>query len=244
MKSISIFICFLLFLFFLMPVYVSADEFTENLVSKVIESFDPDTKASDWLVRGSKFSTENYPKQLFTTAWPEALYGANSEGVDYQVLGFNSAFDRQGYNSIEIIPIETIDGNMEENPLPLPGRVKYLDVWVWGSDYDYYAEVHIRDFNGVVHVLNLGTLNYTGWKNLRVSIPSYIPQGTYYAPFLKTLELVKFVIWTRPTENVANNFCYVDQVKILTDIFITRFDGDNLTRPDVMDDIWASAESR
>ncbi len=35
-------------------------------------------------------------------------------------------------------------------------------------------------------------------------------------------------MWTRPEEKVDNFYIYFDQIKVLTDIFISRFDGDNL----------------
>ncbi|MGC9313728.1 MAG: flagellar filament outer layer protein FlaA, partial [Sediminispirochaetaceae bacterium] len=161
-------------LLLLTPTLLVADEKTLNLESKILETFDPDTRTSDWLIRGSKFITEGYPKKTFAETWPEALYGSNIEEKELAVLGTQFKFDRQGYNYIEIIPVkEDEEGNTVHNPIEIPGRVQQLDLWVWGSDFDYYMEAHIRDFRGVVHVLRMGSLNYVGWKNLRVNFPSY-----------------------------------------------------------------------
>jgi hypothetical protein len=219
-----------------------ADERTQNLQSVIIESFDPETRASDWYVRGSKFSTQEFPKYTFVKAWPEALYGSNREGVDYEVLGINTKFDRQGYNYVEIFPVIEVDGELVSNPLPIPGNVKIIDLWVWGSEYDYYVELHLSDYTGVVHVLNLGDINYTGWQNLRVSVPSYIPQARAYIPYLKGLELVKLVLWTKPKEQVDNFFTYIDQIKCLTDMFVSRFDGDDLSNPERLNEVWSDAQ--
>ncbi|MCK5674657.1 MAG: flagellar filament outer layer protein FlaA, partial [Spirochaetales bacterium] len=106
------------------------------------------------------------------------------------------------------------------------------------SDFDYYFEVHVRDTNGVVHVLNMGGLAKIGWNNFYTDIPGYIAQTGKYVPYLKSLELVKIVIWTKPTENVSNYFVYFDQIKILTDTFITRFDGDGLAGKESAAEIW------
>lgn len=239
---------FLLFCLFLIlsvvcPLAVMADEVTENLVSQVLESFDPETRTTEWMVTGSKFAREGYPKQAYAKAWPEALFGYNREEKDYQVLGVNGQFNRQGYNYIEIIPVkEDGEGGMVHNPIPIPGRVKQLDAWIWGSEYDFYVEVHLRDYSGINWVLELGNLSYTGWKNLRIDIPSYIPQAARHIPYYKQMTFEKFVIWTRPNEKVDDFFVYVDQLKVLTDKFESRFDGDTLTWPEKISETWGETE--
>ena len=235
------FVCLLMLLLLLTPTLLVADEKTLNLESRILETFDPDTRTTDWLIRGSKFVTEGFPKKAYAQTWPEALFGANREERDLEVLGAHFKFDRQGYNSVEFIPVtEGDDGELEHNPIPIPGRAQKMDMWVWGSDFDYYMELHIRDFRGVIHTLFLGNLNYTGWKNLGTDIPSYIPQSQQYAPYLAGLQLEKIVVWTKPTERVHNCYVYFDQIKVLTDVFVSRFDGDELARPDRVQEIWES----
>lgn len=240
MKQASIFfLCVLLAIALFIPSTVFADESTENLVSIVVESFDPEDRASDWLVKGSKFITEGYPKQVYAKAWPEALWGYNTEQNDYQVLGINVKYDRQGYNNFEIIPVvDAAAEDWEHNSLPLKGRVKRFDCWVWGSMYNYDIEVHLMDYNGMNWVLPLGNLKYTGWKNLKAEIPNYIPQATKYIPYYKQMTFEKLVVWTAPEEAVDEYFMYIDQLKILTDVFESRFDGDTLTWPEKIDEMW------
>ncbi len=230
-------------LFILMSVLlalpVTADEETENLVSSILDDFDnPDQ--SKWIIVGSKFTTEGYPKTAYPVTWPAALYGSNKEGKEYKVLGINGKFDRMGYNYIELIP-DRKNEKGEYTGIPIPGRCKVLDLWTWGSNYDYYLEAHLTDYRGVTHVLPLGNLNYEGWKNLKVQIPGYIPQGRTYIPKLKQLSLVKLVMWTRPAERVDDFYIYFDQIKVLTDVFISRFDGDDLSQPETVQEIWADA---
>ncbi len=242
MKQGSVFfLCILLAIIFVIPAAVFADEATENLVSVVVESFDPEDRTSDWLVTGSKFVTEGYPKQVYAKAWPEALWGQQSQQNDYQVLGINAKFDRQGYNNIQIIPVtDAAADNPEHNPIPLRGRVKSFDCWVWGSQYNFDIEVHLMDYNGIDWVLPLGNLKYSGWKNLATNIPTYIPQAVKFVPFFKQMTLQKLVIWTQPQEPVNEFYIYLDQLKIVTDVFESRFDGDTLTWPDKMDEMWGN----
>ncbi len=235
------FVCLLMLLLLLTPTLLVADEKTLNLESRVLETFDPDTRTSEWLVRGSKFVTEGYPKQNFVESWPEAMFGANIEQKELEVLGTHFKFDRQGYNYIEFIPVTTdSEGEIVHNPIDIPGRVQQIDFWAWGSDFDYYMEAHIRDFRGVVHTLYMGDLNFVGWRNMRVDIPSYIPQSQQYAPYLSSLKLEKLVMWTKPQERVFNCYLYLDHIKVLTDVFVSRFDGDTLARPEKVQEIWES----
>ncbi len=230
----------LVILLIFLSIHVFSDERTINFASRVIESFDnPDAQL--WMVRGSKFATEGYPKMAYVNAWPEALFGKNKGNKDLKVLGIHGKFNRKAYNYIEIIPAKKDkDGNLVPEPIKLPGRVKAIDMWVWGSNYDFYMEVHLRDYQGIDHTLRLGSLKYAGWKDLMVTVPSSIPQSVRYLPRRKNLELTKLVIWTRPEEKVDNFYVYIDQIKILTDLFESRFDGDNLIEPDVLQKIWGS----
>lgn len=262
MRKSGVLILFMIFTFlFVLAGSVTAEKVTEVLESRIIESFDnpenPEEAEWDshrWVVLGSKFSAkeydeegnviDEYPKMTYVESWPEALFGANKEGRDLKALGIHGKFDRRAYNFIEIIPVadeNDEDGNPVFKPIMLPGKTKRFDLWVWGSSYDYYMEVHLRDFKGIVHVLKLGDLNYTGWQNLLVSIPSYIPQEGGYVTsggYRKELELIKLVMWTRPEERVDDFYLYIDQIKILTDTFVSRFDGDDLADPDKIEEVW------
>ncbi len=263
-------LCLLLLLPFAIAAPVAADSVTENLVSRVLESFDrPDDPesaewpSSEWIVRGSKFVSAdlvqnkeegNYDFILgesyqYVETWPDALFGANKENKPYKVLGVHGKFDRRGYNWIEFIPAVKSDGGLvprsleANNEITIPGRAKTIDFWVWGANFDYYMEMHIRDFRGIVHVLNFGGIRHTGWRNLRVNIPTYIPQEGGYVTsggYLKELKLVKLVLWTKPEERVDDFLIYIDHIKVLTDIFVSRFDGDDLADFDFIQETWNS----
>ncbi len=242
-RGVFRFTCLFLLLLLLLPAALVADEATMNLVSRVLESFDPDDQYTDWFVNGSKFSTEGYPRWVVYEGYPEALFGRNKDGVKRSALGVNTMFDRQGLNFVEIIPaVKNDEGKWVPNPIPIPGRAKSIDMWVLGSNYKYSIEIHLSDYRGVTHVLPLGNLNYIGWKNLTAEIPSNIPQSIRYVPHYKGLTLEKLVLWTRPTERVNDYYVWIDQIKVLTDIFESPFDGQELYEADNMEDIWANAE--
>ncbi len=235
--------CLLIVFLMVISSFVFSDEVTVNYTSQVIESFDnPD--ARPWIVRGSKFATEGYPKMAYANAWPEALFGKNREKKDLKCLGIHGKFNRKAYNYIEIIPAKKDkDGNLVPDPIELPGRVKYIDLWAWGSNHDYYMEIHLRDYQGIEHVLPLGSLRYEGWRDLVTVVPASIPQSRRYLPKRRGLQLTKLVMWTRPEEKVDDFYLYLDHIKVLTDMFESRYDGDNLVEPDVMKEIWGTSET-
>jgi len=239
---------------------LSADENTVNLESVIIQSFD-DPAANPWFVMGSKFSTAEFPRVSYVKAWPTSLYGDNSEKKDLRALGVAMLFDRREYNWVDIVPGkktgEGANATYEPLELPLPGRVRALDMWVWSSNFDYYLEAYVRDFKGVVYTIPMGNLGFVGWKNLRINISDSIPQSTKYLPRREALRLVKFRIWTRPSEIVAamtddpnaSNLdksvkFYFDNVKVLTDTFEALFDGDSLTKPEVINEAWGSGAKK
>ncbi len=219
-----------------------ADEVMETLVSKVIDSFDDPAK-SVWMVQGSRFGASGFPQLGFVKDWPEALYGNNQENLTLNALGVHGSFNRKAYNYIEIIPAKKGSGGaMEPSPIDLPGRIETIDVWVWGGNFRYWLDVHLRDYQGVDHVLTLGDLNYPGWRDLGVTIPASIPQAQRYLPTLQGLQLTKLVLWTRPEEKVDDFYVFFDELKVLTDLFEERFDGEELANPQTLQKLWTGAK--
>ena len=240
---------------------VYGDDRTVALTSIVIESFNGDTTTHEWndgrhqrsfefswAMNASRFATKtsdndgneiNYPISTFVDAWPVALFGFNREGRDLKSFGINGRFDRQGYNWIDIYPV----GEDGETPfeIPLPGRVRSLDMWVWGANQNFYIEAYLRDYQGMVHVLRLGNINHAGWRNIGVNVPNHVRQGRRVLPAHAPLQFVKFRLWTQPIEKVDNFFVYFRQFKILTDIFESFFDGDDLADPDLVREFWANS---
>jgi hypothetical protein len=255
--KIQVNLAFILLLLFLFMFNVFSDDRTVSYESYVFESFDDDP-LSRWIVRGSKNSDEGYPKIAKANIWPQALWGKNpTNATNLNVLGIKAKFTTQGYNYIEIVPaIEApSDASLQDiiytdaagkkwshNPLPFKGRAKSFDIWVWGSNYNYYLEVFLEDHNGSVYRLPLGDLNFIGWQNMSTEIPPSIPQSEKYIPSIRKLKLIKLMLWTRPGEKVNEFYVYLDQIKILTDLFESRFDGDELEDPDFLQEVWGAEE--
>ena len=248
-----------LFVMLSMTVFsICADEFTTNWESFILESFSGETSRQwdfggrtytfdfEWKADASRFASvvdgEPFPQLTFVPAWPQALFGVNREGRDLRSLGIWGKFDRRGYNWIDIYPAKVGTGGDGEDPedfeIPVPGRIQYLDMWVWGSNLNYYLEAYFRDHQGVVHNLYMGSLGFQGWKNMRVRIPSNIRQSKRVLPRYAGLSFVKYRIWTTPMERVDNFYVYFKQMKVLSDTFESLFDGDELADPERVQELW------
>ncbi|MDR2500596.1 MAG: flagellar filament outer layer protein FlaA [Treponema sp.] len=220
---------------------VFSDENTVSLESVILEAFNGDSEY-EWRVAASKFATKNdeetFPKLSYVSAWPVALFGY-SPSEEQQSLGIWGRFDRRGYNWVDIYPVAS-GGEDDAAPaeIPIPGRVKFLDLWVWGSNLNYYVEAYVRDYQGVPHIINLGNIAYTGWKNLRAAVPARIPQAKRVLPHLASLKFVKFRIWTQPNEPVGDFYVYIDQFKVLSDTFESLYDGNDLANPEKVQELW------
>ena len=238
----------------------TAGEQTVNMTSIILEPFNGEpghewfdgsrTRSFEfsWALSASRFTTTTtdadgnevrYPVMGYVDAWPIALFGHNREGRTIRSLGINGRFDRQGYNWIDVFPVQA-DGTTPFE-IPMPGRVRYMDLWVWGSNLRYTLEAYVRDYQGVVHIIPFGSLAYPGWRNLRAQIPHNVRQSTRILPSFAQLHFVKFRIWTTPTERVNNFFIYFNQLKLLTDTFIPFFDGGDLADPDLVPGLWSNA---
>jgi hypothetical protein len=232
-----------LILFVGLPVVpLFADTNTAALESVIVETFDGDS-AYEWRTDAIKYATKK-ASSLFPV-YPQALFRTAAEIEGKQSFGLNGQFQRQGYNWIDIYPVskENPDGGAVE--IPLQGFVRYLDVWAWGSNLKYKLEAYIRDYRGMIHRLDLGSLAFLGWKNLSVAVPAIFPMTDHALPIKKdSSTFVKFRLWTEPDERVNSFYLYLDQLKVLTDNFKTRFDGDELADDDTARELWAGVDQQ
>ncbi|MBI9099950.1 MAG: flagellar filament outer layer protein FlaA [Spirochaetaceae bacterium] len=259
MKRGSLFILGLILLIILPVGSAFGDERTLKLESRVIESFDApgdityeDGTSVYWQVRGSKFSMEGYPRMAYAPeTWPIDLFGKNPENREsLQTFGINGKFLRQGYNTIEVIPGQGEGDDWVEKPIPLPGRIKMFDFWVWGSNYNYSIEAHFMDYRGITHRFEMvpavegrrysGSINFSGWRNMYIDIPNYVKQAQSHKPNYEGLSLTKIVIRTHPEEAVDNFYVYLDNLKVLTDFHESFYDGFELSAEEKIAEIWGT----
>ena len=238
------------FLIFALVTVLSSfgDETTAQWRTVILEPFN-ESSGITWNLDASRFATKgtdegDFPKMAFVEAWPIAVFGYNRNNeLDLKSLGLHGRFDRRGFNWIDLYPVIGGDGDDRNEPreLPIPGRLRSIDMWVWGSNFDFYIEAYFRDHGGVIHIIRLGHINYVGWRNLRANIPTSIPQSRRTLPRFAGLTFVKFRVWTQPTERVSDFRIYFNQFQLLTDMFESLYDGNELGDPDFVQELWANS---
>jgi hypothetical protein len=256
-------LCLVLFVS-LWAVPAFGDNSTIALESIILDSFDGTPYVVDgeeykytWKVSGSKFSTKT-DTQTFPVISPVATAPQSllRQHPDAKSIGVQGAFDRNGYNWIDIYPTLT-DGDGQPAEIPLQGRTRAIDVWIWGSNLGYSIEAYIRDNRGMIHSVSLGSLKYTGWRNLRTDVPSGIPMISSVLPrATDDTKFIKFRLWTSPVERsyvsakrdingkiteVVPFYVYISQLKVLADTYESIYDGDELAYPKNTEKLWADA---
>lgn len=236
-KGGIIFIC--LFLAFVVCLPVVAQPSSKSVETMLIDNFDnPEAVEWDWSIQASKFihigdtADDTYPKMGYVEAIPNSLraYRTSKDGTPY-VLGAQVKFDRKGDNWFEIFPTSKETGEAYE--IPLLGQVSQIDFWAWGANYNYYLEILVRDADSVVHVIPAVTLNYEGWKNIVVKIPTAIRQQSRLRSGPENLTFIGFRIRTATGEFVDDFVLYLDQFRYTTNTMNFVYDGFELRKPNL-----------
>ncbi len=232
---------------------VPADISENELKAVVVEDFEkqsewilesvpkqnPDPKKNPVPVLEMKYLDGN-PSDLIPEKWTP-----DKKGMEKKLcMGIHFRFKYPGYNSVHIIPppevqwddatkkVMTYDSRsgkeVQERALQLPGRAKGISVWFHGRGNDYILECWLKDYRGDVHILKMGSLNFVGWRPMKVSIPEYIPQETQSYPQTRVTKIIRFVVRATPYAGTDDVYMFFDQVKVLTDVFEVNFDGQNL----------------
>lgn len=228
MKQGGLNIAILVLLFTCLCAPLTAQTRSVNYETYIVDNFDnPDDAEWTWIAAGSKFVTTGYPVLKYFDGMPNAIrvMQSNPEG-QYKFLGLEFKFDRKGDNWVDIVPTKKGEGDkVVPFEIPFKGRIDRLDLWVWGANYDYSLEILLRDCNGRVHTLPIGMVNFEGWKNMSVTVPSNIPQASPYLNGVQHMSMVAFRLRTMPTERVDNFHIFFDQFKALTDTYMDSYDG-------------------
>lgn len=105
-------------------------------------------------------------------------------------------------------------------PIPVPGIAKTLSVWVVGRNFNHQLSVMLRDINGELVVLDLGRLNFSGWKQMTVAIPPTVRQQDVHYPHLSGIEVVGFMITPDLLQTFGSYYIYFDALRATTDLFL------------------------
>ncbi|MDR2536396.1 MAG: flagellar filament outer layer protein FlaA [Treponema sp.] len=150
---------------------------------------------------------------------------------DSHVLGVRVDFLHRGNISFSLYP---------RRPIPIEGITKTVSVWAVGRNYNHTLKILVQDFFGRHFELEMGKLNFQGWKRLTVAIPPQpligkagIIQRDYHYNNQLGIKVLGFKVECDPAETSGTYYLYLDDLRATTDLF-----AENNRDPDDMADAW------
>jgi len=147
------------------------------------------------------------------------------------VLGARVDFLRRSYTSVSLSPIR---------PIPIEGITKTVSVWAVGRNYNHELYLEIEDFFGRTFELYMGSLNFSGWKQLTVAIPPQsdngvngIVQRNFHYNNQMGIKIKGFKIKIGPQDAYGSYYVYLDDLRATTDLY-----SESSRDPDDMPDMW------
>lgn len=135
--------------------------------------------------------------------------GLIMEGDNF-VLGAKVYFFRRGVINFAIKPVR---------PLPIEGITKTVSLWVCGRNTNHRLELVITDQFGHDAIIDMGKLNFLGWKKLTVAIPPNIVQRDYHYNNKMGVSVSALNIKCDLDETYGNYYLYFDDLRAITDLF-------------------------
>lgn len=157
--------------------------------------------------------------------------GQDPKIVNKYVFGVRTDFYQRGYNEIFV---------NAKRPIPIEGITKIVSVWVIGRNYNHTLYLQLQDFFGNEFELQMGKLNFQGWKKLTVAIPPQNPDGrtgivqrNYHYTSHMGLKVKGFRVQCDPDEAYGSYYIYFDDLRAVTDLF-----SEDSRDQDDMPDTW------
>ena len=135
------------------------------------------------------------------------------------VLGIKEWSYKRGFNWCEITP---------PAPIEVIGKFKGVSIWACGRNYRHRLEIWVKNYLGYEYPIDMGSLNFRGWRQLSARIPLFIPYYTKYVPQYKTMYITRIIIRHDPNEINGNLYLYLDNMEVIVDTYIEKYDGDDM----------------
>ncbi|OHD65626.1 MAG: hypothetical protein A2176_13350 [Spirochaetes bacterium RBG_13_51_14] len=162
-------------------------------------------------------------------------------------LGVKFQFRYPGTNEIHVLAPPQVDWkdktpkftfnpstgkDEQERGIELPGQAKGISVWVHGRGHPYTLEAWVKDYRGSTHILKFGSINFVGWRPMKVAISVSVPQEFESFPQTRITKITRLVVRAVPNapreELMESTYFFFDQLKVLTDTYEVNFDGSEL----------------
>lgn len=231
---------------------------TETVTTWVLSDFDDHEKATevnkynggkhdiDWKVVGSMYVTHTdekpYPQKAYLKGYPSILsqeYHREEEAM--RLFAVRAAFNnKEVINTIDLIPLDNRndyyfdqDGNPESGIFFMK-PIFSIGLYALGLQRNYKLTATFEIENGDIFVVDIGSLDYRGWRVLNAQIPiyKYIDEEMFINNSY-LIKLSKISIITAKGERVDDFVLFVDQIfYTLASVNSEYYDGYDISRAD------------
>lgn len=139
-----------------------------------------------------------------------------ADSSNHLVYGVKVEFFRRGTNTFYLSP---------SRPIPIEGVTKTVSLWVAGRNQEHKLTLLVQDYFGNNFEIYIGTLAFSGWKRLSVSIPPS-PDGTHgivqqssYFGERPGLRIVGLRVDCDPEHAIGSYYMYIDDLRAVTDLY-------------------------
>jgi hypothetical protein len=148
----------------------------------------------------------------------------NDGTENHFVLGVKVAFNQRAHAYVSVRP---------PKPIKIPGISKAISVWICGRSFKHRLYCHVLDFTGTEMIVDMGLLDFAGWKKVSASVPTTIEQEAYHNLEWRGVSLAGFSIRTDPEESYGVYYVYFDELRAITDVYLEEHRDE-----DDMEDGW------
>ncbi len=200
-----------------------------NLMLLTIEDFE---EAEDWTARSTSPLGETKAMKMVQRGeiraaddentrpeGNEALSVTNNPENPNHILGVKTWFEDRGFDRVEIKP---------PHEFVIRGKARQFSVWVLGRKFRHKLSLKVRDYRGKIHTLDMGRLDFFGWRKLSVTIPGWLPQSTRYSLLDKNLHFVSLFVTSDKHEVPGTFYFYVDGLKTMVDRSELNYPGSEI----------------
>jgi hypothetical protein len=128
-------------------------------------------------------------------------------------LGIKCVSFTRGFNWVEIKP---------PAPVRMPAKAKAISAIVMGRNFRHKLVAWVQDYWGQEYRIEMGSLEFKGWRRVSALIPDYVRSYSRYVPEYRSLYLKKFVIEFDPNEYPGEEYAfyfYLDRFEVARDVF-------------------------
>ena len=168
----------------------------------------------------------NIPREFGVVLKLKIKKPQSSGADDVYCFGVKAETYQRGFIWLEFTP---------PRPVTIPPKSKGIALLTFGRNLNHHLVAWVQDYLGVEYRIDMGSMNFKGWKRMAAVIPPYVRNYSRYVPEDRPLLLKKFVIEYDPDEYPMTAYYYFDNFEAAVDTYKEPWPGDNMIDEDGVD---------